>query len=313
MIPLPKDVTDWLTGVFSNTNNSASSKLTLVPNSHEPWMDFAVIESLQRVSVPFTFKSDWTVNIDTHWLGSAPLWRTWEIADIGFLVIFRTAKQLIRSKVALLQSKRLYAERYKPETDQEKEMYYTQGFGRMLTDDQKFEEMIKPKLFRFTKDSEYVALKKGSEQWVAVERYEKETQIPVYYLLYNPLAVPSDVPVPHPNGYKADGKNEAGCRVIPCRHVRKLMEKAKTKDSPSYGDLVSSLVEPFTEKANRGGWRLEHFVVDLLLNCKTGRVTDIRNDEGLYQVFNRRSGPIQAAISITIDAPAGFDWAVQPD
>lgn len=75
MIPLPKDVIDWLTGVFSNTNSSAASKLTLVPNSHEPWIDFAVIESLQRVSVPFTFKSDWTVSIDTHWLGSAPLWR----------------------------------------------------------------------------------------------------------------------------------------------------------------------------------------------------------------------------------------------
>src|SRR5437867_3658480 len=141
MIPLPKDVTEWLTGVFSNTNSIAASKLTLVPNSHEPWMDFAVIESLQRMSVPFTFKSDWIVSIDTHWLGSAPLWRNWEIADIGFLVIFRTAKKLIRSKVALLQSKRLYADRYRPETDEEKEMYYMRGFGRMLTDDAKFEEM----------------------------------------------------------------------------------------------------------------------------------------------------------------------------
>jgi len=29
------------------------------------------------------------------------------------------------------------------------------------------------------------------------------------------------------------------------------------------------------------------------------------DDDGLSEVFNRRSGPISAAISITIDAPAG--------
>src|SRR5262249_31716250 len=161
-----------------NTNSSAASKLTTVPNSHEPWIDFAIIESLQRVSVPFKFVSDWTVSIDTHWLGSAPLWHKWEIADIGFLVMFRTAKKLIRSKVAILQSKRLYAEKHKPETDKEKAMYYGLGFRRLLTADDKFEEMTKPKLFKFTDSSKYAALKKGSEQWNAVEKYEKKTQIP---------------------------------------------------------------------------------------------------------------------------------------
>jgi hypothetical protein len=212
-----------------------------------------------------------------------------------------------------LQSKRLYANRHKPETDEEKELYYTRGFGRMLTDDDKFEEMTRPKLFKFSEDSKYSALQKGSKQWVAVEAYEKQTEIPVYYLLYNPLTVPIDVPVPHPSGFRADGANDVGCRVVPCRSVRKMMTKAKADESPSYGGLVNKLAEPFDADSHRGGWRLEYFVVDLLLNCKTGRITDIRNDEGLYQVFNRRTGPIQAAISITIDAPAGFDWAVRPD
>ena len=91
------------------------------------------------------------------------------------------------------------------------------------------------------------------------------------------------------------------------------MRTTKEKQSPSYGDLARHLADPFQEKGYKGGWRLEHFVVDLLLNCKTGRITDIRSDEGLYRVFNRRTGPIQAAISITIDAPSGFDWTVEPD
>lgn len=91
------------------------------------------------------------------------------------------------------------------------------------------------------------------------------------------------------------------------------MRNAEQKECPSYGELADDLADPFQEKQHKCGWRLEHFVVDLLLNCKTGRITDIRDDEGLYRVFNRRTGPIQAAISITIDAPADFDWAIEPD
>src|SRR5689334_6507790 len=100
MIDIPKDVADWLTGVFGRCNHEAAEKLSLVPNCHEPWIDFAIIENLQRVSSPYRFKSDWTVTINTHWLGHAPMWDRWEIADLGFLVMMRTATKLVRSKVA---------------------------------------------------------------------------------------------------------------------------------------------------------------------------------------------------------------------
>jgi hypothetical protein len=84
MIDIPKDVLDWLTGVFRNCNRAATSKMTTVPHAHEPWIDFAIIENLQQVSSMFSFDSGWLVNIDTHWLGSAPLWPEmmprWEIA-----------------------------------------------------------------------------------------------------------------------------------------------------------------------------------------------------------------------------------------
>jgi hypothetical protein len=312
MIALPKDVADWLTGVFATCNAAASSKLTLVPNGHEPWLDFAVIENLQRVSVPYRFKSDWLVSLDTHWLGSAPMWHKWEIADIGIVVMFRTGGKLVRSKIALLQSKRLYADKRKPETDQEKKEYYWKGFGRLYQTDEQFAEMTTPKLFEFTGESEYGALKKGDDQWKAVAQYEEKKQIPVYYLFYNPLRVPSTVSVPHRGeGEKLD-PNDTGCRVVPYRTVRGLMEKDADGQSPTFGQLLKDLPAPFDGKDHQAGWRLEHFVVDLLLQCKTGRITDIRDDEGLFQVFYRRSGPIQAAIALTIDAPAGFDWAVEP-
>lgn len=317
MIQLPKDVTDWLTSVFRTCNTEAASKLTLVPNSHEPWIDFAIIENLQRVSAPYRFKSDWLVSIDTHWLGSAPMWPEdfprWEIADIGFLVMFRTATKLIRSKVALLQSKRLYADKQRPESTEEKRRYYWRGFGRMFSTDEQFAEMTHPKLFQFGDDSEYSALNKGSDQWEAVEQYEKSKEIPVYYLLYNPLQVPSTVSVPHAGGPPPATRCDTGCRVVPCRYIRQLLANEEEGSSPTYGQLASGLPAPFDARPHKAGWTLEHFVVDLLLQCKTGRIMDIRGDEGLYQVFYRRTAPIQAAIALTIDAPAGFDWAIEPE
>jgi len=44
-------------------------------------------------------------------------------------------------------------------------------------------------------------------------------------------------------------------------------------------------------------------VVDLLLNCETGYIASSPSDGGLNYIFNRRSGPISAAIALTIDAP----------
>ncbi len=46
-------------------------------------------------------------------------------------------------------------------------------------------------------------------------------------------------------------------------------------------------------------------IADLVLRCKEGHVAGVNpmNDEALFTAFNRRSGPIYAAIPITIDAP----------
>ena len=107
MIDIPKDVLDRLRRVFAETNYAASAKLTKVPHPWETSLDQSIINSLQGVSCPVKFKSDWTVSLDTLWLGAFPLWERWEVADIGFLDMFRTQTKLIRSKLALLQSKRL--------------------------------------------------------------------------------------------------------------------------------------------------------------------------------------------------------------
>jgi hypothetical protein len=48
--------------------------------------------------------------------------------------------------------------------------------------------------------------------------------------------------------------------------------------------------------------------VDQLLSCQTGLVALSPDDYGLRQIFYRPTGPIAAAISITVDAHEGFKF-----
>ncbi len=114
-IPIPADVRAWLHGVFVGCNGRVARTITQVPTTHEVPLDMTFIQHFLGVSAPRRFPSGWTVEISTHYLGGGrhfSEWddfpRRWEIADIGMLVIFRQAGKMLRSKVALLQSKRLY-------------------------------------------------------------------------------------------------------------------------------------------------------------------------------------------------------------
>ena len=49
------------------------------------------------------------------------------------------------------------------------------------------------------------------------------------------------------------------------------------------------------------GWRLEHFVSNLLLKCKQGNLFERLDQENIFALFNRRSGPIAAAVAVTIE------------
>ena len=73
-------------------------------------------------------------------------------------------------------------------------------------------------------------------------------------------------------------------------------------------DFGVEVVRPFASEAEVAYDFWAHFVADLVIECnKEGYIagTNPMEDEGVFEVFNRRSGPIFAAISISIDAPAG--------
>ena len=107
----------WLLDVLGTCNKRISKLITDVPTTHATPLDMTFIQHFLGVSIPFRFpqRGGWTVDLSTHYLGGGRHWgdrpdwpRRWEIADIGLLVLFRQSGNLLRSKVALLQSKRLY-------------------------------------------------------------------------------------------------------------------------------------------------------------------------------------------------------------
>jgi hypothetical protein len=217
-------------------------------------------------------------------------------------VIFRRAGRLIRSKIALLQAKRLYPIEQSFSEDQPRD--YQVGFARLFESDESFARVTKPRRFTFTAASAYKALQVSEAQYKAISAYENKFSIPVHYLFYNPLRIPSSVVVPI-SGPAELPASDVGCRIVPAATLRKVLRRKKKGYSPTYGDLANFLPAPFTTAPNTGGWRFEDFVADLLIECREGYVAENQNDPGLFRVFNLRQGPIAAAVSITFDAPGG--------
>jgi len=307
-IPLPADVQTWLRNAFESCNEEVSAVLTRVPTNHETALDMTFIDHFAALATPVQFPSGWLVEISTHFLGGGrhfgdwpELPRRWEIADIGFLVLFRQRGRLIRSKVALLQSKRLYPDEL--EWDEDSPLDYIRGFGRFFRHDDDWGEVTRPRNFSFTPESRYKALMTGVPQYQAIAQYETRRNVPVYYLLYHPWQIPHTVTFPLTSDHKVTGTCDVGCRVVPAQQLRAALQGRPEGHSPAYLELHHGLAAPFSHAEHRAGWRLEHFVVDLLLECETGYIANSPSDGGLNYIFNRRTGPISAALSLTIDAP----------
>lgn len=298
MFELPANVRAYLHGIFAGANHSSSSYLTAVPNAHEPHLDTALVSSIARHARPVQFDNDWVVKLDTHFLGNSRYWGRWEIADIGLLLMFRRRGDLLRTKVALLQSKRLYPNEQKSED----EPNYV-GFGALRESEKAFLNSVAPRTFRFNSESRYRALQVDDGQYVAIDDYESLSQIPIYYLFYNPAEIPLDVELPCIDPDAAIENVSVGCRVMPYQFFRNDVVPNLTTLSPTYGEVCLADTPPFDDPAHEGGWRLEEFVVNRFIKCECGYQVDADKDSTLANLFGGRSAPIFAAISINIDVP----------
>ena len=300
-IYLPSDVLDFLTTVFSECNTAVSRKMSRMPTIHETSLDHTFIERLSDHSAPAILGSGWTVKIDTHYLGGGRHFRSWEIADIGILVIYRRAGKLVRSKVALLQCKRLYP--IETEFDEDRPAHYRVGFGRLLESEESYFAVTQPRRFVFNQSSEYKALQKGDDQYKHIEEFEKQNRVPVHYMLYHPLRVPLSANIPRTTTRNPRGPNRIGCRIVKSCGLRQSLSTFHPGRVPRYGDLRFLLSEPYDSAEHEVGWRVEHFVARLLVTCEEGYIARGSVDDGLSAVFNERTGPISAAVGVTFDAP----------
>lgn len=295
MVELPKGVIEWVRSTFSACNRRITEKLCMSPNSPEESFDLTWIEHLSRYASPIELESGWIVKIESHFLGGRRHFYSWEIADIGVLVHLRLGDQGRTSKVALLQSKRLYPEA--TPVREETRSDYEIGFARLADPEDASLSLRLAGDFRFTQDSRYGALRYGSDQGKAIDAYMTDVGLKVYYQLYNPWSVPYTQRIPLERYEPPEGLPELGTRVIPASLLHRLLKDSENP-VPALRDLASVPSLP------QFGWRLEDFVCDEVLSCREGDQYSSLQDERIFALFNRRSGPIAAAIAISIEAPS---------
>ncbi len=299
-VVVPGDVREWVRSIFAACNREVAAKISRVPMAHETSLDLTLIERLSHFGSPVRFPSEWLVRIETHYLGGGRHFGAWEIADVGLLVVFRRGGRVVRTKVALLQSKRLYPDEEGFNEDQAVD--YILGFARLMQGDESFLRVSEPRQFSFSGSSRYKAFRVGDRQVEAIRQYEERYGIPVHYLFYHPLTLPYTQVVPLMATATMSKDCEAGCRVLAARIVNDTVGKFEKGYSPAFDDLRSIPTEA-TQEGRWPGWRLEEFVVDRVMDCRDGYLAAGLNDEGLMVVFNQRSGPIAAAVAITFDIP----------
>lgn len=294
MSEIPSDAVNAVRHVFAACNAAASSKLTMVPNTQEESLDLTWIDEITKFASPQVVGSGWVIRCDAHYLGGLRHFENFEIADIGVLVHMRFAQGVRKSKVVLLQSTRLYptAGHVREETLSD----YETGFARLADPEDEALPIALERVFRFDEASRYNALKRDSDQVSRIDAYQKKVGIPVYYHLYNPWETPLEQLVPLRDPTPPDGAPALGTRVVPAGMLHDVL-KTSSAASPSVADLADLGELP------AHGWRIEDFIADEVLSCRQGHVYGSIRDSEMVRLFNRRSGPIAAAIAITIESP----------
>lgn len=149
--------------------------------------------------------------------------------------MLRRGSELIRTKLALLQSKRLYP--IEQSIDEAEIDHYLIGFGRLYEDDAVAADASAPRLFSFTEASEYKMILVGDQQVGHIDEFERSNKTPVHYLLYNPSIVPWTQSHPLPATGRPPSASVVGCRVVPACALRLLLGQSVAGSSPSYGEL----------------------------------------------------------------------------
>jgi len=83
--------------------------------------------------------------------------------------------------------------------------------------------------------------------------------------------------------------------VFLSKEVHAVLDTLKKGHSPTLKAIM--------EDGMASKWRLEEWIADHLLTCKVGQRFDDSNKEDVKRLLVRRTGPIGAAIAVSIALP----------
>lgn len=299
---IPEDVVTWFRSVFSDANRRVCERLANLPNIRETSLDDGLIEALIPDTAPTLLPSGAIVRMDTHNIGGLrrlgePFWdfpftRRWETADIAVLVFIYRQDALVAKKIGLLQSKRLYPENN--DVEDEDEIGFLHGMNAFIRREKTQSVGALHRKFTFSENCLYGAIHSGSDQVKSIDTLNRDFGKSVYYLFYNPHILPFSISYPLRERIRLDYPT-VGCRVFDTDHVHQALAQLTEGASPTYGMIKRVGIS--------SDWPLETWAADLLLTCHVGQPFDDSQDGRVRYFLERRSGPIGAALAVSITLP----------
>jgi hypothetical protein len=290
---IPDDAIGHFRKAFAEANRKVTELLYNVPNVRETTLDDSLVNALIPESAPCKLPSGAIVEMDIHNIGGLRRLYSWETADIAVLVFVYRGSNLVAQKIGLLQSKRLYPRNR--EVMDEDPVGFRYGMNLMLRRDDKSPLHVLRQDFEFDEDCLYGSIQSRSEQIQMIESHNMNFGESIYYLLYLPPALPLVVSYPV-SGRQTISKFDYGCLVFPVPMVHGVLSKRKKGISPSHRQITSSA-------KSQDIIRLERWAADLLLTCQIGQPFNKDKEALVSNMLERRSGPIGAAIAISIALP----------
>jgi hypothetical protein len=274
---IPRDAIQYFRVAFAEANRLATERIVNVPNIREGSLDDALVDALIPFSPPKRLQSGAVVEMDIHNIGGLRRLYRWETADIAILVFIYRGKHMLAQKIGMLQTKRLFPKNNDVLDDDPEGFRF--GMNAFLNRDARSPLAVLTREFVFDGKCVYGSLKAKSDQVSAINELNQRFGDSVFYMFYNPPKIPVTVRYPVKSKRTVVGV-KLGCIVRFSEAVHATLDTLK--------------------KASK--WRLEEWVADLL-TCKVGQRFDESRKDDVYMLLERRSGPIGAAIAVSIALP----------
>jgi hypothetical protein len=287
---IPSDVIDFIKRAFEDADRAVTTVLDNNPNVRESSLDDIFVSSFIPKSMPTSLGSGATVTMNIHNIGGLRRIGRWEVADIAVIIHVASRKAVLGQKIGFLQAKRLYP--YLRDIDDEDPIGFRYGMNGLLLPDLERAQYSLFKDFNFNTHCRYGGY--DVDQNKRIEEFNQKHGETIFYLFYNPSSIP--MRIKHPvRAMSTPAQISLGSRVSRAHEVTQA-----AKSTSGGGGPTRTMIAKHSKLSD---WRVADWSADLLA-CKVGKQFSQNDEEFLFGIMERRSGPIAAAIQVSIDLPS---------